>query len=76
MVLQRCSQLLRCKGAADNKYGGAEVQMCRDVDMVVLRCRDGAGAPGKQRGAEVVQRCKGGDMQRWCRGGKEQVQRC
>ena len=47
MELQRCSELLRCKGAADNKYGGAEVQMCRDVDMEVLRCRDGAGA-GKQ----------------------------
>ena len=48
--------------------------MCRDVDMEVLRCRDGAGA-GKEvqrlyKGAKEVQ------MQRKCRGGKEQVQRC
>ena len=72
MELQRGSELLRCKGA--DKYGGAEVQKCRDVDMEVLMCRDGAGA-GKEvqrlyKGAKEVQ------MQRKCRGGKEQVQRC
>jgi hypothetical protein len=54
--------------------GGTEAQMCRDVDMEVLMCRDGAGA-GKEvqrlyKGAKEVQ------MQRKCRGGKEQVQRC
>ena len=58
----------------------ADVQMCRDVDMEVLRCRDGAGA-GKevqrlykggakevQRGiAEAVKsRCRDAEMQRQC----------
>ena len=54
--------------------------MCRDVDMEVLRCRDGAGA-GKEvqrlykgakevicrDGAEAVKsRCRDAEMQRQC----------
>ena len=72
MQIWRCrwAEMLGCKCA--DKYDVQRrhrAQMCRDVDMEVLRCRDGAGAPGKQRGAEVVQRCQGGadeeEVQRW-----------
>ena len=76
MQIWRCrgAEMLRCKGADKYDVQRHRAQMCRDVDMEVLRCRDGAGA-GKEvqrlyKGAKEVQ------MQRKCRGGKEQVQRC
>jgi hypothetical protein len=67
--------MLRCKGA--DKYGGADkVQMCRDVDMDVLRWRDVAEV-------QEVKRCRGcTKVQRRCSGSaeevqsREQVQRC
>ena len=76
MQIWRCrgAEMLRCKGADKYDVQRHRAQMCRDVDMEVLRCRDGAGA-----GTEVQRLYKGAkevQMQRKCRDGKEQVQRC
>ena len=51
MQIWRCrwAEMLRCKGADKYDVQRHRAQMCRDVDMEVLRCRDGAGAGKKEQ---------------------------